>query len=81
MQHPELGRNILDRIAEEVVDVGKVEVMPKQDGRNMTMVLGPDRQAQSRKAREDAKAEVATEVVADGSGSTETPETEATKES
>lgn len=53
MQHPELGRRILDRVAEEVADVGKVEVMPKQDGRNMTMVLGPDKKAQE-KARKDA---------------------------
>ena len=55
MQHPELGRRILDRVAEEVADVGKVEVMPKQDGRNMTMVLGPDKKAQE-KARKDAAA-------------------------
>lgn len=55
MQHPELGRRILDRVAEEVAEVGKVEVMPKQDGRNMTMVLGPDKKAQE-KARKDAAA-------------------------
>jgi translation initiation factor IF-3 len=55
MQHPELGRRILDRVAEEVADVGKVEAMPKQDGRNMTMVLGPDKKAQE-KARKDAVA-------------------------
>lgn len=55
MQHPELGRRILDRVAEEVADVGKVEAMPKQDGRNMTMVLGPDKKAQE-KARKDAAA-------------------------
>jgi translation initiation factor IF-3 len=47
MQHPELGRRILDRVAEMVADVGRVEVMPKQDGRNMTMVLGPDKKAQA----------------------------------
>lgn len=55
MQHPELGRRILDRVAEEVADVGKVEAHPKQDGRNMTMVLGPDKKAQE-KARKDAVA-------------------------
>jgi translation initiation factor IF-3 len=48
MQHPELGRRILDRVAEEVADVGRVEIMPKQDGRNMTMVLGPEKKAQPR---------------------------------
>jgi translation initiation factor IF-3 len=47
MQHPELGRRILDRVAEEVAEVGRVEIMPKQDGRNMTMVLGPDKKAQA----------------------------------
>jgi translation initiation factor IF-3 len=47
MQHPELGRKILDHVAEQVVHVGKVETFPKQDGRNMTMVLAPDRKAQA----------------------------------
>ena len=51
MQHPELGRRILDRVADEVADVGRVEVMPKQDGRNMTMVLGPDKKAQEKARR------------------------------
>jgi len=41
MQHPELGRRILDRVAETVDHVGRVEVFPKQDGRNMIMVLVP----------------------------------------
>lgn len=56
VQHPELGRRILDNVAEAVVDVGRVEALPKVDGRNMTMVLGPDKQAQAKKAREDAEA-------------------------
>lgn len=51
MQHPELGRRILDRVAEAVAHVGRVEVMPKQDGRNMTMVLGPDKKAQAAHAK------------------------------
>ncbi len=55
MQHPELGRKILDRIAAEVADVGKVEVMPRQDGRNMTMVLGPDKRAQQEAAKRAAE--------------------------
>lgn len=46
--HPDLGRNILDRVADAVADVGKVEVYPKLDGpRNMIMVLAPDRRAQA----------------------------------
>lgn len=51
MQHPELGRRILDRVAEDVSHLGKVEVVPKQDGRNMIMVLGPDKKAQADHAR------------------------------
>ena len=43
MQHPELGRKILDQVAEHVDDVGKVEIYPRLDGRNMTMVLAPDK--------------------------------------
>jgi translation initiation factor IF-3 len=44
--HPELGRKILDRIAEEVDGSAKVEAAPRLDGRNMVMVLAPDKRAQ-----------------------------------
>ncbi len=43
MAHPELGRRILERVAERVADIAHVESAPKQDGRNMTMVLNPIR--------------------------------------
>ncbi len=39
--HPELGQRLLDRLAEEVADIAKVDTPPKLDGRNMTMVLSP----------------------------------------
>ncbi len=39
--HPELGRKILDDIAERVSEYARVEAYPRLDGRNMTMVLGP----------------------------------------
>ena len=41
--HPELGKKILDRIVEKLEEVAKVESAPKLDGRNMIMVLGPDK--------------------------------------
>ena len=41
--HPELGMKILDRVSEQVAEVAKVEAAPKRDGRNMIMVLAPDR--------------------------------------
>jgi translation initiation factor IF-3 len=64
MQHPELGRKILDHVAQAVSHVGQVEVYPKQDGRNMVMVLGPDKKAQAaaekkRKASDGERAESA----------------------
>jgi len=51
--HPELGREILERVVANVETVGKVDQFPKLDGRNMTMVLSPDRAAKQR--RKDAE--------------------------
>jgi translation initiation factor IF-3 len=41
MAHTELGRRILDRIIVDLEDVASVEQTPKQEGRNMTLVLSP----------------------------------------
>jgi translation initiation factor IF-3 len=59
MHHPELGRRILDDVVSAVEHLGKVEIFPRQDGRNMTMVLGPDRKAQaaSERARRQSSGE------------------------
>jgi len=43
MAHPELGRRILERVAQRVAELATVEIAPRQDGRNMTMVLNPTR--------------------------------------
>ncbi len=43
MAHPELGAKVLNNVAALIADVGKIEAHPRQDGRNMTMVLAPDR--------------------------------------
>ncbi len=50
MAHPELGKKILDRIAEQVRDIGIVEAAPKQDGRNMLMVLAPAKKVEVKPA-------------------------------
>ena len=81
MAHPELGRKILDRVAEDVSDIAIVESAPKQDGRNMTMVLHPTNKGKSkpkvsggtksRTPRESAPAPAADEA------STEEPTAEA----
>jgi translation initiation factor IF-3 len=49
--HPELGKRILDRIAEVHATTAKVEAMPKLDGRNMVMVLAPDKRPVPPKAK------------------------------
>ena len=41
--HPEIGRALLEAMAEQVAEVGTVEVTPRLEGRNMTMVLSPAR--------------------------------------
>jgi len=41
MAHQELGREVLERIAADTVELGKVESMPKMEGRQMIMVIGP----------------------------------------
>ena len=46
--HPDLGQKILERIAGQLPGA-KVEAMPKLDGRNMVMVLAPDRRARGPK--------------------------------
>jgi translation initiation factor IF-3 len=49
---PELGFRLLQRLADDIQELGFVESSPKQDGRNMTMVIGPH------KKKAEAKAEV-----------------------
>ncbi|MEO0677131.1 MAG: translation initiation factor IF-3 [Pseudomonadota bacterium] len=41
MAHQELGRDLLLRVAEDTKDLGKVENMPKMEGRQMIMMIGP----------------------------------------
>jgi translation initiation factor IF-3 len=53
--HPERGRDLLMRLAEDVKEIGQVESPPLLDGRNMVMVLGPTKNAGV--LRDDAKAE------------------------
>ncbi|MFD0562060.1 translation initiation factor IF-3 [Kitasatospora saccharophila] len=59
---PELGFRLLQRLADDVQDLGFVESAPKQDGRNMIMVLGPHKKkteamAEARAAADARKAE------------------------
>ncbi len=83
--HPELGKKILDKVAEEVANTGRVEVYPKLDGpRNMIMVLAPDRKAQAahaaelRKAQEEAESANAPAVATADDAPNPAPEAAAT---
>lgn len=60
-QHrPELGFKLLQRLAEDVTEFGFVESHPRQDGRNMTMVIGPNKKKSE--AQADVKAQKAQEA-------------------
>ena len=50
MAHPERGEMILNRLAEDLGDLAVVEQRPQQDGRNMTMMLAPQKAAASERA-------------------------------
>ena len=41
MAHQYLGRELLERVADDVQELGKVENMPKMEGRQMVMMIGP----------------------------------------
>lgn len=82
---PEMGVRLLQRLADDVAELGSIESMPRQDGRNMIMVLGPTKKKadvkneQRRRAREaEAEAEAAKQAsesdVAPGGTTAEQPE-------
>jgi translation initiation factor IF-3 len=54
MVHPENGEKLLLRLADDVVDIAKIDTPPKLDGRNMTMVMSPLREAVTLKPRPSA---------------------------
>ena len=52
---PELGFRLLQKLADDVNELGFVESQPKQDGRNMIMVIGPHRKKTEAKADRSAQ--------------------------
>jgi translation initiation factor IF-3 len=55
MTHTDLGRKILDRLVNDLGGMVTVESMPKQEGRNMIMVIAPNRRFLDQQAREKAR--------------------------
>jgi translation initiation factor IF-3 len=61
--HPERGRDLLLKLADEVKEIGVIESQPLLDGRNMVMVLGPTRNAGVKRDAENEDAQRGKEAV------------------
>ena len=74
-EHPDRGRDLLMRLAEEIKELGTIETQPLLEGRNMTMVLAPTKNAG---VKRDAEAEDELtgeeEVQGDSNGQVPAPE-------
>jgi translation initiation factor IF-3 len=72
--HPERGRDLLLRLAEDVKEIGQIESQPLLDGRNMVMVLGPTKNAGvKRDAQTEDTERGEEEVQGDGGGQDHAP--------
>lgn len=80
MAHPELGSKILDEVLEAVGPAAKVDTQARFEGRSMTMVLSPDKQAQEamRKAAIEAEKEAAAAATEAGDTPAEVAEADTT---
>jgi translation initiation factor IF-3 len=70
--HPERGRDLLLRLAEDVKEIGQIESQPLLDGRNMVMVLGPTKNAGVKRDAQDEDAERSEETI-QGDGQRQDP--------
>jgi len=77
---PELGRRLLQRLAEDIGDLGIVESQPVQDGRNMVMVIAPTKKKSEAKAEQRRRRDEAKATSGDGASAPDPadPSTEAT---
>jgi translation initiation factor IF-3 len=68
-EHPDRGRDLLMRLAEDVREIGTIETQPLLEGRNMTMVMGPTKNAGVKKdAETEDQLGSEEEVQGDGDG-------------
>jgi translation initiation factor IF-3 len=70
--HPERGRDLLLRLADDVKEIGQIESQPLQDGRNMVMLLGPTKNAGVKRDAEGEDTEIREEEV-QGDGQRQDP--------
>ena len=71
--HPERGRDLLMRLAEDVKEIGQVESPPLLDGRNMVMILGPTKNAGVKRDDAEAKDTQLSEEAVQGDGNGQAP--------
>jgi translation initiation factor IF-3 len=71
--HPERGRDLLLRLADDVKEIGAIESQPLLDGRNMVMVLGPTKNAGVKRDAEDENTQRSEEAL-QGDGNGQDPE-------
>lgn len=75
MAHPELGSRILDAVLEQLGPTAKVETQARLEGRNMTMVLAPEKKAPPKKseAKDESKAKAESKTVEEPASPVEEP--------
>jgi translation initiation factor IF-3 len=74
-EHPDRGRDLLMRLANDVKELGAIEIQPLLEGRNMTMVLAPTKTAGVKKdAETENELRSEEEVQGDGNGQAPAPE-------
>ena len=72
--HPERGRDLLLRLADDVKEIGAIESQPLLDGRNMVMLLGPTKNAGVKNDAEDEDTQRSEEALqGDGVGEDPAP--------
>jgi translation initiation factor IF-3 len=80
--HPERGRDLLLRLAEDVKEIGVIESQPLLDGRNMVMLLGPTKNAGVKRDAEDQDTQRGEEALqGDGDGQDHAPADDAQPQS
>ncbi|HUY72031.1 MAG TPA: translation initiation factor IF-3 [Gaiellaceae bacterium] len=74
-EHPDRGRDLLMRLAEDVKELGVIETQPLLEGRNMTMVMAPTKNAGvKRDAETEEKLGSQEEIQGDRNGQDPAPE-------
>jgi translation initiation factor IF-3 len=79
-EHPDRGRDLLMRLAEDVKELGAIETQPLLEGRNMTMVLAPTKNAGVKRDAE-TEDELGSEEEVQGDGNGQAPASEGEPES